>query len=107
MEAVMIKITNLPDGEKNGFTIAHRKEWQDAWVPVCTDTIKLDFVMSREIANNMHELSKEGVTHFINNGWITFFRGNNHYYVMNGNVHTLKMCAELIEARLTKVSEVL
>lgn len=103
----MIKITKLPEGHEYGFTIAHRKDWQDAWVPVEIDAIHLYFDTSREIADSMHELSKEGVTHFINNGGVTFFRGDSPYCVMNENVQTLRTIAEHIDARLTKVSDVL
>lgn len=103
----MIKITNHPIGEIPGFTIAFRKKHQDAWIPVQIDIIRIDLIMHHEIANNMHKLSNEGVTHFINNGGITFFRGDSPYCVMNKNVQALQVYAENIEARITKVSEVL
>lgn len=97
MEATMIKVVISAKGE---FFLDWRNNETVAWIPVNRETLHLSNEIVDGVSNDLNALSEQGVTHFINNSAITFFKGEQPYCVLGDTVQSLQSYAEIIEARI-------
>lgn len=93
----MLKVILVAGG---GFALDRRATEDSAWVPVNKDDLHLPPEITDGINSSLQVLATKNVSHFVNNGAITFFDGDHTLYVEGDVVQLLQSYAEVVEARI-------